>query len=213
MKVNASYAFGNNAIGAGAGGGYRNDPVTLLVAAAADANPSPYNVVNNDTFVEVDASSQNVQIILMAASQTLGQRKRIKRSDATYASGNSVQLVTADGSLIEGLASISLTAQNAIIELQSDGTEWQVIDGGNSAAWGSASAIAAIAPGASPYTYTALAAGNVVVTGGTVSNVQLKRGATTIVVDTATNAVVPVSAGDQVITTYSVVPTMSFVPR
>lgn len=213
MKVNQSWAYGGADTGPGAGGGYATDPITQLVAAANDANPSPYNVVNNDVFIEVDASSQNVQLILPAASAARGQRKRVKRIDATYAAGNSVQLVTVDGSLIEGLASISLTAQNAVVELQSDGTAWEVIDGGNSAAWGASGAIAAITVTASPFAYTAPSAGTVVLSGGTVSAVTLKRGAPAAISMGETAGVVPVSAGDIVTTTYSVLPTMSFVPR
>lgn len=212
MQVTQSWAYGNKAAGAGAGAGSRNDPVTLLVAAANDANPSPYNVVGNDAFIEVDASSQNVQIVLQNAAQCLGQRKRIKRVDASYAAANSVSIIDISGATIEGAASLSLTAQNAVIELQSDGTHWVVIDGANSAAWAGSGAIAAITVGASPYTYTAAAAGTVFVSGGTDSALQLKRGSTTI----ATGFVdgpVPVSAGDQVIVTYSAAPTMNFVPR
>ncbi|MCA8326124.1 hypothetical protein [Burkholderia cepacia] len=212
MQVTQSWAFGNKAAGAGAGAGYRNDPVTLLVTAANDANPSPYNVVGNDAFIEVDASNQNVQIVLQNAAQCLGQRKRVKRVDASYAAANTVSIIDISGATIDGASSISLTAQNAVIELQSDGTHWQVIDGANSAAWGGSGAIGAITVGASPYTYTAPAAGTVFVSGGTDSALQLKRGATTI----ATGFVdgpVPVSAGDQVIVTYSVAPTMNFVPR
>lgn len=214
MKVTQSYAFGSNNAGAGGGAGYASEPVTLLVAAASDANPSPYAVQNNDTFIEADASSQNIQLVLRAASQSLGQRKQIKRVDATYAAANSVQIVTADGSLIEGLASISLTAQFAVVELRSDGTSWQVVDGANNAAWGHVGAIAAIAPGASPYAYTASAAGTVTIEGGTVTAVTLKRGTpAAISVGSATGLLVPVSAGDIVTTTYSAAPTMNFVPR
>lgn len=212
MKINQSWAYGSANAGPGGGGGYANDPVTQLVAAASDPNPSPYSVPANDVFIEVDCSSQNAQLVIPAASRSLGQRKRIKRLDATYAAGNSAQIVPVDGSLIEGLASISLTAQYAIVELQSDGTQWQVIDGANSAAWGHVGAIAAITVGASPFSYTAPAAGTVFVTGGTDSALQLTRGATTIATG-FTDGPVPVSAGDIVKVTYSAAPTMNFVPR
>jgi hypothetical protein len=213
MQITSATAYGSPGVGPGNGAGYAFDPITQLVAASSDANPSPYNVVNNDVFVEVDASNQNVQLILKAASQTRGQRKRIKRSDATYAAANSVQLVTADGSLIEGLASISLTAQNALVEVQSDGTQWQVIDGQNNASWGAVGAIAAVTVTASPFSYTAQAAGFVVISGGTVSAVTLKRGTPAAISVGETAGIVPVSAGDIVAVTYSVLPTMSFVPR
>lgn len=214
MQVNQSWAFGNSATGAGAGAGYRNDPVTLLVAAANDANPSPYNVLANDAYVQVDASSQNVQLVLQNAAQCKGQRKRIKRVDATYAAGNSVSIIDVSGANIEGAASLSLTAQNAVIELRSNGTNWVVTDGQNSAAWGATSAIAAITVGASPFSYTAPAAGTVTIEGGTVSAVTLKRGTpAAISVGSATGLLVPVSAGDVIATTYSAAPTMNFVPR
>ena len=137
----------------------------------------------------------------------------VKRSDASFASGNSVTMVDAAGNNIEGASSQALTANNSVFETRCDGTVWQCIGGSNSAAWGHIQPIANVAPGASPYTYTASAAGSVVITGGTVSAVQLKRGSTTITIASASPAVVPVSAGDQVITTYSAAPTMSFVPR
>ncbi|PTB28849.1 hypothetical protein C9I56_11200 [Paraburkholderia caribensis] len=213
MKITRSTDFGQSPAGPGGGAGYTYEPITQIVAASSDPNPSPYTALNNDFLIVADASSQNAQVVLPGAAASKGQHKMVKRSDATFAPGNTVSLVTADGSQIEGASSLSLTAQNALVELKSDGTQWQVIGGQNSAAWGSTAAIAAITPGASPYTYTAPANGQVVISGGTVSNIQLKRGATTITIAAASPADVPVSAGDQVITTYSVVPTMSFVPR
>lgn len=213
MNITQSWAYGQAHSGPGAGTGYRNEPVTKLVSASSDANPTPYNVLQNDTFVVVDASSQNVQCILPAAAQSLGQRKRIKRSDATFASGNTVSIIDVSGANIETSTSISLTAQNSVVELLSDGTIWQVVDGANSAAWGSSAAIASITVGASPFAYTAPAAGSVLIVGGTVSAVTLKRGSPAAVAVGATAGSVPVSAGDIVTVTYSAAPTMSFVPR
>lgn len=213
MQITQSWAYGQSHSGPGGGTGYRNEPVTKLVSASSDANPTPYSVLQNDTFIVVDASSQNVQCILPAAAQSLGQRKRIKRSDATFASGNTVSIIDVSGANIESSTSISLTAQNSVVELLSDGTIWQVVDGANSAAWGSSAAIASITVGASPFAYTAPAAGSVLIVGGTVSAVTLKRGTPAAVSVGATAGSVPVSAGDIVTVTYSAAPTMSFVPR
>lgn len=213
MNITQSWAYGQAHSGPGAGTGYRNEPVTKLVSASSDANPTPYNVLQNDTFVVVDASSQNVQLILPAAAQSLGQRKRIKRVDATYASGNTVSIIDVSGANVEGATTLSLTAQGAVADLISDGASWQVVGGSNSAAWGSTGAIAAITVGASPFSYTAPAAGNVLIVGGTVSAVTLKRGSPSAVSVGATAGSVPVSAGDIVTVTYSGAPTMSFVPR
>lgn len=201
-------------IGPGGGKGYVWAEVAQVVAASTDPNPYVYNNGSDDCFVEVDASNQNVQVVLPNAAVSAGQYRMVKRTDATFASGNVVTVLDAAGNNVEGSSSgQTLNANNAIMELRCDGTSWQIIGGANSAAWGHVVPIAAVTPGASPYTYTAAAAGSVVITGGTVSNIQLKRGATTITIATATGAVVPVSAGDQVITTYSAAPTMNFVPR
>lgn len=69
----------------------------------------------------------------------------------------------------------------------------------------------AIVVGASPYTYAAPQNGVVVVSGGTVSLIQLGRSG--IFLDTGLlTGVIPVSAGDQVKVTYAVAPTLSFLP-
>lgn len=202
------------AIGPGGGKGYVWAEVALIVAASTDPNPYVYNNGGDDAFIEVDASSQNVQVVLPNATVSQGQYRMIKRVDATFASANAVTVIDAAGNNVEGAAAgQTLNAQNAIMELRSDGTSWQIIGGQNSAAWGHVGAIATITPTTGTFTYTAAAAGSVVITGGTVTNIQLKRGATTIAIAAASPAVVPVSAGDQVIVTNSVVPTMSFVPR
>ncbi len=200
-------------IGTGGGVGYYWYPITKVVAQASDPNPLVFQVTSNDTIIEVDASAQNVQIVLPNATTSNGQGKIIKRVDAAFNAAMAVTIVDVAGNNVEGAASQSLNALNAIFQAQSDGVSWQCLGGSNSAAWGHVQPIANVAPGASPFTYTAPAAGTVVVTGGTVSNIQLKRGATTITIAAASPATIPVSAGDQVIVTYSAAPTMSFVPR
>lgn len=67
----------------------------------------------------------------------------------------------------------------------------------------------AITVSSSPFSYTASAAGSVVLSGGTVSGRTLKRGQVTISIDSPT---VPVARGDIVTVTYSVKPTMNFLP-
>lgn len=76
----------------------------------------------------------------------------------------------------------------------------------------SGAAPAAIAVGASPFSYTAENLGTVFVAGGTVSNVSLNRNG--VITDTGAIAgAVPVSEGDVVQVTYTVLPTMTFVRR
>lgn len=64
--------------------------------------------------------------------------------------------------------------------------------------------------GASPFAYTAKEPGNVIVKGGTVTGLFITRGS--IVVDITGAVIVPVAVEDIVTVTYSVLPTMKFIP-
>lgn len=75
----------------------------------------------------------------------------------------------------------------------------------------SAQPVAAITVGASPFTYTAPFAGAVTVTSGTVSVISIIRQGTTVATG-AVAGVFPVSRLDQIQVTYSVTPTMRFLP-
>jgi hypothetical protein len=70
--------------------------------------------------------------------------------------------------------------------------------------------IAAITVGASPFVYTSSTIGNLYVAGGTVSAVVLARSSVTLAA--ATNRFIPMAANDTVTITYSVLPTVTFVP-
>ena len=69
--------------------------------------------------------------------------------------------------------------------------------------------IVAVAVGASPFAYKAAANGSIIITGGTVSSITLTRSTTTIAVGTP----LAVANKDLVTITYTVAPTVSFVPR
>lgn len=71
-------------------------------------------------------------------------------------------------------------------------------------------AIAALTVGASPFTYTASTIGNIFVSGGTVSSIVLGRSGVTLTCPE--NVFIPVAANDTITVTYSVKPTMTFVP-
>lgn len=62
----------------------------------------------------------------------------------------------------------------------------------------------------SPFSYTAKEPGYVIVDGGTVSAIHLLRGSDDL--DLTGQKIIPVSINDTVITTYSVLPTMTFIP-
>lgn len=69
--------------------------------------------------------------------------------------------------------------------------------------------LAAVTVGASPFTYVAQDAGRIVVQGGTVSLIELGRKASFVTLG-ITAGVIPVSRGDSVRVTYTVLPTMTF---
>lgn len=67
--------------------------------------------------------------------------------------------------------------------------------------------------GASPLTYTAIARGQAIVSGGTVSAIELSRDGETFYSTGLTAGLFPMSAQDQLRVTYTVVPTtLVFVP-
>lgn len=72
-----------------------------------------------------------------------------------------------------------------------------------------APAQAAVAPGASPYTFTAPDPGRIVIQGGTVSLIELGRGGAFVTTGIAVG-IVAMSRGDQVRVTYAVAPTMTY---
>lgn len=65
----------------------------------------------------------------------------------------------------------------------------------------------------SPYTYTALEKGFVIVSGGTVSLIRFSRISGTAYTTGQTAGVFPLSFGDMLIITYTVAPTVTFVPQ
>lgn len=62
--------------------------------------------------------------------------------------------------------------------------------------------------GPSPFIYTANTKGNILITGGTVTNVYLTRG--TDVFDLTGEKIIPISIGDTITVLYAVAPNMSF---
>lgn len=68
-----------------------------------------------------------------------------------------------------------------------------------------------VAPGASPYTFTAVETGVAYVSGGTVSIVQLIRGATTISLGLLAGSYM-MRNGDRLVITYVVAPAFFWVP-
>lgn len=70
-----------------------------------------------------------------------------------------------------------------------------------------------LTPAASPYTYTASQKGFLIVQGGTVTLVQWSRGGVANHTTGATQGCFPLSAGDSLVITYSVAPTLTYCPQ
>lgn len=70
----------------------------------------------------------------------------------------------------------------------------------------------AITVSASPFSYAALRAGNTIVNGGTVSAISISRDGTTFYVTGQTFGVFPMAQNDLLKVTYTVAPTITFLP-
>lgn len=77
---------------------------------------------------------------------------------------------------------------------------------------GTGGAFVAVTAGASPYTYTAAAVGNMVISGGTITALSLARGSQSVALPIST-PIVPFDNSDALTITYSAAPTLTFVPR
>lgn len=71
--------------------------------------------------------------------------------------------------------------------------------------------IATVAPTGSPFAYQASESGDLLVKAGTVSDVSLTRGSVTVSTG-QTSGFFPMALGDTITVTYTVVPTLYFVP-
>lgn len=68
-----------------------------------------------------------------------------------------------------------------------------------------------ITVGTSPFEYEAKEPGNIFISGGTITGITLTRGTDTLIIP-ATTAFIPVAVADIVEITYSVLPTIKFIP-
>jgi len=71
----------------------------------------------------------------------------------------------------------------------------------------------AVPVGASPFTFTAVHPGAILIVGGTVSEVDLIRARETIAPTGQTAGFFPMSQGDQIVVTYSGLPVMWYIPN
>ena len=74
------------------------------------------------------------------------------------------------------------------------------------------SAFQSVTPGASPYTYRTQTEGTLSIVGGTISALSLTRAGVSVSLAVST-PMIPLSPGDAVTITYTVAPTLKFIPR
>lgn len=106
-------------------------------------------------------------------------------------------------------ASLPVEERNAVRNAFLIGTAFSTKGEGDSAR---SLSVKAITVGASPFTYSAPTNGFVLTTGGTVSAVAFSRDGTTFLSVGFTAGIVPVRKNDKVRVTYTVAPTMNFIP-
>jgi hypothetical protein len=71
----------------------------------------------------------------------------------------------------------------------------------------------AVTPKASPFSFVAPVKGSLIVTGGTVSLIRFSRNGTTFYATGQISGMFALNAGDTLAVTYSVAPTLTFVPQ
>lgn len=74
-------------------------------------------------------------------------------------------------------------------------------------------AVSTVTVGTSPFTYQVTSKGFIIVQGGTVSLIQFTRDGITNYNTGLTNGCIPLSEGDSVIVTYSIIPHMRWIPQ
>lgn len=72
--------------------------------------------------------------------------------------------------------------------------------------------VVSITVSGSPFSYTAREPGNIAITNGTISNIRLSRGIVDIDFGAGTDKIIPAGINDIITITYSVLPTVRFLP-
>jgi hypothetical protein len=73
--------------------------------------------------------------------------------------------------------------------------------------------VSVVTIGTTPFTYAAPIGGTLIVNGGTVSQTKFSRDGASFYVTGQTQGCFPLSQGDQLVISYSVPPTLTFVPK
>lgn len=113
--------------------------------------------------------------------------------------------------LLQGNATFAVEQNGRLVQSQQTLAFMRALAREIDAAYADTLAPVVVPATASPMTYTASSRMALHVGGGTVSAVSFKRGATTLVV--GVNQLIPMNPGDQVVITYTVAPTITFVSR
>jgi len=83
-----------------------------------------YTMIDLDSLILAGATAADLSVFLLTATGRQGQVVSVKKTDA---SENLVVIDPVGSETIDGSSSISLTQQNAVRTMQSDGTNWRLI--------------------------------------------------------------------------------------
>lgn len=100
-------------------------PPLGLVAALA-TKTAAYTLTATDSVILASATSAAFTVTLPTAAGIAGRTYTVKKTDS---SANTVTIATTSSQTIDGLSTLVLTQQWEYVQVISDGSNWQVIDG------------------------------------------------------------------------------------
>ena len=96
----------------------------LATAITTSAKTSAYTVAADDSTITADASGGAFQVTLPTAASIAGRQYTIKRTGAA----NNVTVGTTSAQTIDGASTKTLGTQFATITVQSDGSNWVILN-------------------------------------------------------------------------------------
>lgn len=109
-------------------GGSSANPTWQNVPAASATITSvstTYPILTSDGTILCDANGAGFAVTLPTAIGVSGKSYTIKKTDSTF---NIVTIATTSSQTIDGVITTTLSTQNEVIILESDGANWQVLD-------------------------------------------------------------------------------------
>ena len=100
------------------------DAVEFVYENERTAKTGDYTALLSDRYLELDGSSSTVTLTLPAAGSIEGKSFIVKATDLT----NAVDIATNASETIDGVNGFTFNIANEVIEIVSDGTNWQILN-------------------------------------------------------------------------------------